>query len=440
MFCDRKVSSSARVPVALAGLLTVAVLLAPLAGYAVTTSTVELRISVVNPLDREQSKEVRSNLPSGIGAGDVLDLDGLELRYDTSQDRFYVYRVVNLEPKQRRDFRVTMRDVWVLPEETLTALEEQAGSLSDLLRDTDEGAAAVAKAQAIQEDMVALRGRQARYSIAAGARAADHIRAYHINRATLEAIRQRLGKLENMALGQGLDPGRLLGTLAHAPRPALDPDEIEQPNAGEAVMRITVRNTSPDRPRSVVLRRDLPREIKPQDVLDADGLEVAVDPSRDGMVYVLYDDLELAPAETRIFEVRLRDRWNVHEPRIDALEEVASELLDRVRGMEAYPSVASYLDDVISEIEAIRAEPVPETLDDRYVAFFRARGQRLDELAEKIGRVESALRPGEREQRLGFDVRPPDPRTTWLVIYVILGFLGVVSLLFFLRWYGKERS
>lgn len=438
MFSDRRLSIAVQRPVILAGLLMVAAGWMPRAGHAETRSTVALRISVVNPLDREQTKEVRSNLPAGIGADDVLDTGGLELRYDISQDRFYVYGLVNLEPRQRRDFQVTMRDVWVLPEATFTAIEAQAARLTELLGDTPQAATAAEKARTIQEDTMALRRRQARYSIAAGARAADHIRAYHIHRATLDEIRRRLGQLENLALGEGLDPGRLLGTLAHAPRPALDPEE-PLPDGREAVMRITVRNTSPDLPRTVTLRRDLPREIKPRDVLDAGGLEVAVDPSRGGIVYMLLDDLELEPAETRHFEVRLRDRWNVHQPRLDALEAVASRLLEQVRGMRDYPSVASYLEEVMADIQAIRAEPVPETLNDRYVAFFRARGERLDELAEKIGRVEAALRPGEREQRLGFDVRPPDPKTTWMIIYIILGFLGTVSLLFFLRWYGKER-
>ena len=446
MFCDRKWSDRMRmvsgkvlkastvwVLLFLAGALT-----APVGAQPEVGSTVELRISVVNPLDREQRKEVRSNLPAGVSAGDVQDTGGMELRYDLSQDRYYVYGVVDLDPRQRRDFRIVMRDVWRLPEERLTEIQQQTARLEDLLRDTPYGEAASGLAQEIQADLRELRLEQDRHSIAAGARAADHIRAYHLNRVRLADIRNRLGQLENLSLGAGLDPGRLLGTLSHAPRPELEETDRDQEEYGEAVMIITVQNTSQEQSRTVTLRRDLPREVRLPDVLDAGGLEVGIDPARGGLVYVSRDELELEPGETRTFEVRLRDRWDIHGARLAALETAAVRTLERVRGMGEYPSVETFLEDVLAEIETLRAESAPDTVDDHYVAFFRAREERLDELAEKIGRVEATLRPGDREQRLGFDVEPPDVRTTWMIIYIILAFLGVFSLLFFLRWYGRE--
>jgi cytoskeletal protein RodZ len=42
--------------------------------------------------------------------------------------------------------------------------------------------------------------------------------------------------------------------------------------------------------------------------------------------------------------------------------------------------------------------------------------------------------------RLGFKVKAPSPKTTWLLIYVILGFLAVLSVLFFLRWYHRTGN
>lgn len=400
-------------------------------------STVVLRISVVNPLDREQRREVRSNLPLGLDVADIQDVGGLDLRYDVAQDRYYVYAMVDLGPRQRRDFRVTMRDIWFIPEPELVLLEEQAGNLAERLQDTGFAELAAGLAAEIRSGLLVVRENQNRNAIAAGARAADHIRTYHLNLEALTEIRNRVGELENLAMGAGRDPGRLLGTLPHAPRPHLS---IEDADAGELVMLISLRNTSPDNSRTVDLRRDLPREVRVRDVLDAAGLEVGIDPARGGMVTVFSEGLELGPGETRNFEVRLRDRWNVHGPRMAALETAAETLLARVRDMRQFPSVEQFLEEVIVEIEDLRSQPAPTEINDRYVAFFRARGDRLDELADKIGRVEASLRPGQREQRLGFDLPAPDPKTTWLIIYGILAFLGTVSLLFFFRWYGKGQS
>ena len=37
-------------------------------------------------------------------------------------------------------------------------------------------------------------------------------------------------------------------------------------------------------------------------------------------------------------------------------------------------------------------------------------------------------------------IQAPTPKTTWIIIYIILGFLAVVSLLFFARWFGRGRG
>ncbi len=49
-----------------------------------------------------------------------------------------------------------------------------------------------------------------------------------------------------------------------------------------------------------------------------------------------------------------------------------------------------------------------------------------------------ALRPQTSSTKYGFKAKPPSMKTTWLIIYVILGFLALMSLLFFLRWYGGK--
>jgi hypothetical protein len=63
----------------------------------------------------------------------------------------------------------------------------------------------------------------------------------------------------------------------------------------------------------------------------------------------------------------------------------------------------------------------------------------LNVVEEKLRRIDGLLRPI-RRPKIGFDLQAPNLKTTWLVIWGILGFLGVISLLFFLRWYGRSKS
>ena len=191
--------------------------------------------------------------------------------------------------------------------------------------------------------------------------------------------------------------------------------------------------------RSIDLRRELPPEIKAHDVMDAGGLNVGAD-SKSGACYVYFENLKVDPGETVSFDVKIRDKWNVNAYRIDSLRAKAADVLSRVSERKKYESVENMLKGLIDEVAQVENEQGPETLGERYVAFYRRQSERLDLIEQKIHRVEAALRPIDTTTKWGFDVKPPSMKTTWMIIYIILGFLAVVSLLFFLRWFGKTQA
>ena len=200
-----------------------------------------------------------------------------------------------------------------------------------------------------------------------------------------------------------------------------------------------MRNTSPTATRRVPIRRDLPAEIRTFDVLDAGGLEVGTDAAT-GAAYVFANNVEIGPNSTRIFDVAIRDKWNIHQPRIPVLRKAADDILAIVRAKEGYQSVDEALAGLLAELDKIEKEEGPTQLDGVYVAFYRRQGDRLDAVEEQLNRIESALKPIKKTSQLGFDVKPPSMKTTWALIYIILGFLAVVSLLFFFRWYGTSKA
>jgi hypothetical protein len=95
---------------------------------------------------------------------------------------------------------------------------------------------------------------------------------------------------------------------------------------------------------------------------------------------------------------------------------------------------------MISDLKEMEKEAGPATLNDRYVAFYRDQSVRLDVIEQKVLRIESALRPKPKTTEYGFKAKPPSMKTTWLIIYIILGFLAIMSLLFFFRWFGKTNA
>jgi hypothetical protein len=205
-----------------------------------------------------------------------------------------------------------------------------------------------------------------------------------------------------------------------------------------AAIRINVHNTSPKETRPVPVEMDLPSEVKVQDVMDAGELEIGTRTGT-GNTYVYRKAVELAPNETKTFEVKVRDKWNVNAPRVAGLQTRVQDVLRRMANQPQYETVRKLLGEVAGDLERVAGEKGPETLSESYVAFYRRQADRLDALEQKITRIDAAIKPLDKKSKYGFLLpKPPSLKTTWLLIYIILGFLALLSLLFFLRWFGKR--
>jgi hypothetical protein len=396
--------------------------------------TIFLRIRSANRHEKPQTVPIRSNLPDRITTNDIVDLDGLSLGYDLKTDRYFVHKDILLGPKEIEVFRVELRDVWNIPEEGLGELQEHTESLSEKLDGTEYGTTGAAMREQILETLRDVRELQDKHRIQSGDEALEHIRAYEANLRELELVRKYVGRLENLVLSTGQDTGKLIGGYKTSARPRRDV-ELSDDEYKTAVIRITVRNTSPDASREENIRYSFPPEIKVNDILDSAGLDIDND-VKTGTCFVFKNAVVIPPEETITYEVKIRDKWNVNHYRFGALREFAQDVLNRVSARNRYKSVEDRLAELIAEIDGIEREDTPEVLDDKYVAYFRNQSSRLDLIEQKINRIESALRPMQKPPEWGFPIKPPSMKTTWLIIYIILGFLALLSLLFFLRWFG----
>ncbi len=403
--------------------------------------TVILRVRAGSPINAQstQTIHIKSNLPQGVTTNDIVSLGGLELGYDVRNGVYYVHRIVELPPGGVEEYRVEIKDIWVIPEETLEELLQHAESLVKKLKGTEYYATADATRGQIVDMIASIRSLQDSTAVGSGDEAILHVRAFDANVRDLEMVSKLVGRLENLVLSTGQDTGKIIGGYKTIPKPK-QTVEIPQDEFDSVILRITVHNTSPDTPRmDLIVKRELPPEITSDDVLDPGELEVVSD-VRSGVCYVYKEDVEVPPQESVTYEVRLRDKWNVNKYRIPVLRKLADDVLGRVKARGGYRTVEETLGRIIAELDGIEGESAPEDLNDRYVAFFREQSKRLDSVEEKINRIESAMRPMKKPPQWGFPIKPPSMKTTWLIIYIILGFLAVMSLLFFLRWYGRTKS
>jgi len=392
-----------------------------------------IRLHAAHKSDRPRTVTIRSSLPERITPADIIDDGGLNIRYDVKSDTYYVHESVELGPGETFQRDVVMKDIWVIDEEEIEALRKRAGVLGGELSgskystDSDEERAKV-------ESLIGeILGRQEESGITT-VRAIDHIQAYEKNLKALQELKQSVGRMENLAMAAGVNPGdALIGDDRSAATPRRDvhfPKEY-----GEAKVRITVRNSSATRTREVPVRRDLPPEISVDDVISSDGLAVRYD-SKTRTTYVFKDDVEVPPKGEVTFEVVINDKWNINGERMLFLQEKVNQLLVLTSGRENIEAVENTLKTALEALEDITKEVGPETLSPEYIAFYRRQADRLDDVERDLNRIDSALKP--LDTKRGFDIPAPDKKTTWLIIYIILGFLALVSLLFFLRWYVRS--
>jgi hypothetical protein len=404
------------------------------AASTVLADRLVVKIQAANPSETNaQPVTVRASLPARVSTNDIINLAGLNLGYDVKSDTYYVHGTIQLAPKEIVIREVELADIWLIDETEIKTLESRAEKLAGLLASTKNGSTAQKAADAVEQGVATILDRQTENRITRVS-PVRHIQAYESNLKALQEVRQNVGQIENLALAEGINPGdTLVGDDRSAAAPRRD---AHFPVAfGEAVVKITVRNTSPSQPRQIPIRHDLPPEVTIDDVLDSKGLSIRFDPG-EGVTSVYTNALELAPLETKTFDVRIRDKWNVNGPRVDFLVAKIGELRVVMADRNNLEAVANMLDEAEARLTEVAGEKGPEGLTPAYIAFYRRQADRLDAIEQTVNRIEAALKP--LETKRGFEIPAPDKRTTWLVIYTILGFLALISLLFFLRWFARS--
>ena len=400
-------------------------------------SKVVLRIRSGNPIEQAQKVRIKTKLPNRVSTNDIIDLGGLSLGYDVKNDALYVYNEVELGSKEIRVYDVELKDIWVVPEDELRGMAARAGALIGTLKETDYYDTASMLQADISKSVDVIIADQAENAISAGVTPVQHIRAYETNLRLLNQVKKDIGLVENFVLASGQDPGSLTGVAQDTPEPRkvrMHADDYK-----EIVFQISVKNSSPNEVRTVDIKRDLPGELNADDVLDAGALEVGRDSKRN-VTYVFKKNVKLAPNQTIRYDVKIRDKWNINEPRVKSLRSRIDEVVVQIGVKDQYKSVTDDLDSLLKRINAIRNEEGPEELGSEYVAFYRDQAKRLDLLEQELYRVESALRPVDKKAKLGSPIQPPSLKTTWMIIFSIIGFLGVDSIIFFLRWMGKSKA
>ena len=143
----------------------------------------------------------------------------------------------------------------------------------------------------------------------------------------------------------------------------------------------------------------------------------------------------------------VRDLWYVPRERLESLRDYTGILLGRLKKTEYFDSAKKLAESVNARLEEIAAMQDDETLSRKVrIGNYRRNTQTLAQVKEDLARLEKLLSftggppvpEMLEESKLKSDA--PSRTTTWLVIFLILIFLGFLGGQFFFTWHRRVKT
>ena len=217
-------------------------------------------------------------------------------------------------------------------------------------------------------------------------------------------------------------------------------------NAETIKFKIIAVNPSQTRTQRVPIKVYLPEEVGPGDVVDLGGLEMEYDATK-SLYYVYSEDILLNPAQTQVFEVEVNDIWLIPEDELEGMEKKVKYLQAAFEGSEYGPQV----DELAVQAETLHEEVLSRQSDDsisrsQHIGVYRTNTKALAHLKQKIEELEKILEQEEGPlspemlAKTKFKSDSPTRTATWIAIFVIAFFLGLLSFIVFFTWYRQSKA
>lgn len=189
----------------------------------------------------------------------------------------------------------------------------------------------------------------------------------------------------------------------------------------------------------------LPQEVTPRDVLDLSGLSLEYDDEKSSY-FVYKPGVELAPGQTKIYDVVVQDIWRIPEQELTSLGQYTDLVLGRLQQTEYAQTGRIIAEAVRQQLQEITAAQTSALLSRRQqIGAYRGHRLMLAQVKEDLARMEKLLTftggppvpEMLQESRIKSDA--PSTKTTWLLVIMIMAFLGFIGGLFFLTWHRRAQ-
>jgi hypothetical protein len=195
------------------------------------------------------------------------------------------------------------------------------------------------------------------------------------------------------------------------------------------VLKLIASNPSKGQTQKVPLKVYLPKETKPEDVVDKGDLDVAYD-TQQGSYYV-YGEYELKPGETLERDVELKDIWVIPENEIETLRLELIKLEGLLKNTEFAERIAFLKTSIESKLNQIIESQVNSPANpERHISDYRDNLKILESVKTDMALARSLLA----------QVKSFPTVMVWRLILAIIIFLGILGVSFYFIWHKQLKA
>lgn len=195
------------------------------------------------------------------------------------------------------------------------------------------------------------------------------------------------------------------------------------------ILKLMSANPSKEQSQKVQIKAYLPKEAKPEHVIDRAELDIAYD-TQQGSYYV-YGEFELAPGETLEKDIELSDIWVISSSDIETVRSDADKLTGLLKNSEFAEravflknNIDSKLSQIIENQKAAPANP------ERHISDYR----------DNLKILESAKADIALQRSLLSQLKPFPAVIVWKAIIAIMIFLGLLGGIFYVVWQKQVKA
>ena len=211
-------------------------------------------------------------------------------------------------------------------------------------------------------------------------------------------------------------------------------------------MRVVVLNPSSTLTQTKSVHVAIPKEVTLKNIKDDGGLEIEYD-NKEGSLFAIKKDISLEPGETKVFEIIIDDVWTVAEDRLENFRSHTEKIVNAMKNSKAYEKVALLGESIYAHVDQIiKSQNNQNVSTNQHIAFYRDNLELVRSVEKDIDELEKLLVTAGGTQSLeavenaDLNVKGPDTKTTWIIIFVILVFIGILGAVFYLTWQGQAGS